>query len=451
MKFYNKIIGLSVFVALASLGRGVHATGFALIEQNASGLGNSYAGAAAAAEDASTIFFNPAGMTRLPGRQFVGALHAILPSAKFNNTGSTAAGGGFGLGGNGGNAGDLAAVPNLYLSWQLNPSWFAGIGVNAPFGLKTEYDAGWIGRFHALKSEIKSININPSIAFKVNDSFSLGGGINWMRTEAEITKAINYTAVAQAAGLLAQVGLGSEGSNRIAGDDTAWGFNLGLLFNPQPNTTIGVSYRSAMKNTLSGSVVYANRPAALTANLANPLLAAQVGDSAINAKLKLPASYSFAVRHQVDQKWDVLFDATRTEWSSVQSLDIIRNTGATLESVPFEWKNTWRVGLGVNYRYSDAWTIRGGIAFDKSPVTDALRIPRLPDEDRKWLSIGAQYKLSKEGAIDFGYAHLFVKDSVVNLSGPPALTPQLVAGRGALVGNYNSQVNILSIQYRHHF
>ena len=454
MKNTRTLISFAVASTLAGLAGGAQGSGFALIEQNASGLGNAYAGAAAAADDASTIYFNPAGMTKLPGRQAVMAGHLIIPSAKFSNTASTAAGGGFALGSNGGDAGDLAFVPNAYLSWQLSPQWFVGIGVNAPFGLKTDYDADWVGRFHALKSEIKAINVNPSVAFKASDNFSLGFGINYQYVEAEITKAVNYTAVAAGtgnAGLIAATGAANAGSNSVEGDDSAWGFNLGIMFHPTPNTNVGLSYRSAMNLTLSGSVTYTGRPAAMTAALAIPALAAQVGDSPITANLKMPASWSFAVKHQLNPKWDVLFDATRMEWSSIKTLDIVRNSGAVLESVPFNWKDTWRVGLGVNYRYSPVWTFRAGVALDQTPTSDTYRIPRLPDEDRTWVAVGGQYKISKAGALDFGYAHLFVQDPAMNLSGAPALTPALVAGRGALIGNYDSNVNIFSVQYRHNF
>jgi len=451
----RKLMTLAVAAALGGMAPGVYASGFALIEQNASGLGNAYAGAAAAAEDASTIFFNPAGMTKLPGRQAVGVLHAIVPSAKFTNTGSTAAGGGFALGGNGGDAGDLAFVPNAYLSWQVNPQWFVGVGLSAPFGLATEYDADWVGRFHAIKSEIKTININPSAAYKVNDSLSLGLGVNWQRAEAEITKAVNYTAVAAATGnaaLIAAVGAGNAGSNKIEADDDAWGFNVGLMFSPSPNTNIGLSYRSEMKYTLSGSAAFFSRPAALNAALgASAALAAQIGDSPVTADLKLPASYSLAVKQQINPKWDVLFDLTRTQWSSIPSLDIIRNSGATLESVPFNWENTWRVGLGFNYRHDPSWIFRFGVAYDESPVPDTFRIPRVPDEDRTWIAFGVQYTISKAGAIDFGYAHLFVREATLSMTGPPALTAAQAAGRGNLVGTYDSQVNIFSMQYRHIF
>jgi len=198
MKLIRKVMPLAVAAALTGFSAGAQASGFALIEQNASGIGNAYAGGAAVAEDASTIYFNPAGMTRLPGRQAVGALHAIKPKTEFTNTGSTLAAAQGSLGGNGGDAGDWAFVPNAYLSWQINNQWFVGVGLNAPFGLKTEYDAGWVGRFHALESEVKTINVNPSVAFKLSDAVSLGFGVNWQRMEATLTNSVNYAAGAAA-------------------------------------------------------------------------------------------------------------------------------------------------------------------------------------------------------------------------------------------------------------
>lgn len=463
MRKRNKIIMLSVFSALGGASGSALASSFALIEQSASGLGNAYAGQAAAAEDASTIFFNPAGMTRLPGRSFVVVGNLIKPSATFNNTGSTAAvsttggAGPFALNGNGGDGGDLALVPNAYLSWQLGPKLFAGVGVSVPFGLKTEYDANWMGRFHAIKSELKTININPSIAYKINDTIAVGAGLNWQRVEAELTKAVNYSFVASAGGIPG-VANNTEGSNKIEGSDSTWGFNLGVMINPSPATNIGLAYRSAMAYKLSGTVAYFGRTAFLDSVLAGAFgpgvaaaAGAQIGDSPVTADVKLPASFSAAFKHQLNAQWDVLADATWTQWSSLKSLDVVRSSGVLLESTPFNYQDVWRIGLGANYRPNDAWTVRAGIAYDQTPTSDIYRTPRIPDQDRTWLALGGQYRISKASAIDFGYAHLFVKSASIALTGPPALSAAASAGRGRLIGNFDNKVDILSVQYRHSF
>src|SRR5512145_2152588 len=170
---------------LLAFAGGASAAAFQLWEQNASGLGNAYAGSAAVADNASTIFFNPAGMTQLPGLHLSAGVAGVGPSYKFQNSGST------GTGGNGGDAGGWAAVPNAYFSAQLAPNWFVGFGISAPFGLATEYDdSNWIGRYQSLKSEVKTVNYNPSLGYRVNDKVSLGLGINYQTIDAELTSAL---------------------------------------------------------------------------------------------------------------------------------------------------------------------------------------------------------------------------------------------------------------------
>ena len=419
---------LAVAAAAAGYAGGAQASAFALVEQNASGLGNAYAGVAAVAEDASTIFWNPAGMTRLPGRQVVGALHAIRPKSEFTNTGSAALPG-RPLGSNGGDAGDWAFVPNAYLSWQLTPNWFAGLGVNAPFGLKTEYDPTWVGRFHAVKSELKTYNVNPSLAYKLNDQVSFGAGVSWQRADATLSNAVFFGAL-------------GEGLAQVEGDDASWGFNLGALFTLGNNTRIGIAYRSAVEYDLSGSVVFANRPAAL---------AGALPDGPITANIKMPASASWSIFHQLNPKWDLLADITWTQWSNIQALNILRTNGTLLSTTPLNWDDTWRFSAGANYHHSSALTLRFGAAFDQSPSNDADRTPRIPDQDRTWLSIGAQYRMSKQAVLDVGYTYIFVKDPVINLCGPATAATAACAGKNQLTGTYDANVNIVSAQFRYSF
>jgi long-chain fatty acid transport protein len=462
--FGGTLISAAVGAALVALAGNASAGGFAIGTQNASGLGNAYAGAAATAEDASTIWYNPAGMTRLPGRQAVGSLNALKPETKFSSDTSrttlppliTT-----GLTDNGGDAGDWAFVPDGYLSWQLTPELWAGIGLSAPFGLTTEWDSGWVGRFHAIKSDLLTININPSIAWKVNEMFSVGAGISAMYIDAELTNAVDYSAIAAspggaagaaALGALAvpgacpgaqtgAVALGGgrncEGVATVKGDDWSWGWNLGAMFNVSPETRIGVAYRSTVKQKLGGDVSFSNRPAILNAAVPN---------SGVTAEVKLPDTLSVGLAHGFG-RFQILADYTWTGWDSVQDLTVVRSSGATLSNTPLRFKNSWRVGLGLNYQLDSQWKLRVGTAYDKTPVQDEFRTPRLPDESRVWLALGAQWQFSKQGALDFGYAHEFVDDASSQLvSAAPPSAPQ-----GNLYGTYKLNVNIVGVQLRYNF
>jgi len=445
----SDVMAWSMAAALGVAAGGAAASAFQLMEQNASGLGNAYAGQAASAQDASTIFFNPAGMTRIPGKNAVGVLNVIKPSAEFTNTGSTLAPLQPVLGGNGNDAADWAYVPNGYLSWQLNPQLFVGIGFSTPYGLKTDYDAGWVGRFHALTSDLKTLNVNPSIAYKISDTLSIGGGVNYQFAKARLSNAVNYSAAAFGAGgapLLAAVGgPGAEGVATVKGDDGAWGWNVGIMVDLTPSTRVGASYRSAVDFRLEGDATFQNRPAALAAGLPN---------GPVYADIKVPAVTSVAIFHQLNPQWDLLADVSWTEWSSIQSLDIIRTSGARLSTTPLNWKDTWRVGAGANYHHDSQWTFRVGTAYDETPVQDAERTPRVPDADRIWLALGAQFRWSKQLAFDVGYAHIFAKNASVNLcnAAQAAANPPACAGKNNLVGTYDdNKVDIFSAQMRYSF
>ena len=398
------------------------AAGFALIEQSGSGMGNAFAGGSAIAEDASTVYFNPAGMTYIDGTQLVGALHLIKPSAEFNNNGSIA-GAGKPLGGTGGDAGDLAFIPNAYFKMDFNDSIKLGIGVNAPFGLKTEYDNGWIGRFQALKSEVKTVNINPALAFKVNDQLSLGFGVSVMWAQATLTRAVNF-------------GAAGEGSVKIKADDWGFGYNLGAIYQLTPDTRIGMAYRSKVDQHLEGDATF-NRPIGIPN-------AGAAADGAINASVSLPENFSFSAFSKLDDTWDVMGDITWTHWSRFKQLTILRSSGALLSNTNENWDNSMRYSIGANYHYSDSIKLRAGLAYDQEAVNDDFRTARIPGNDRKWLALGANWKASPNSSVDVGYAHLFISDASIN-------DGRSGAANGTLKGSYDGDVNILSMQYTHNF
>jgi long-chain fatty acid transport protein len=414
--------------ALLALASGTaSAAGFQLLEQNASGIGNAYAGSAAVAENASTIFYNPAGMTQLQAREMSVGLSLVRPSFKFTDQGSSAGV----LSGNAQDAGDWAALPNAYLSWALDKDLYVGVGLGAPFGLVTEYNRDWVGSAHSIKFDIKTMNINPSIAWRVNEKVSLGFGLNWQRMEAEYVR--------RAGTITTPLPLASTFATLDA-DDDSWGWNVGALFNLSDATKVGVSYRSKIKHELKGSLEFSG-----TAANRHPLT---TGVSA-SADVELPDIFILSLSHKLDSRWELLGDVSWTGWSSVDKVDIMRTSGLLLgtpqekaQTLDTDFQDTWRVALGANYQLNDAWKLKFGMAFDETPVKNAeKRLTSLPDNDRIWFSFGGQWKPSKGSALDMGVSYLYVDDTKINNGS--ASDPS----KGLVKGEYDSSVWILGAQY----
>lgn len=313
--------------------------GFALQENSGSGLGNAYAGGAAAAQDASTVWSNPAGMARLGRGQVAGALNLIQPSLKFSNANSVAAAQ-QPLGNNGGNAGSLAAVPNLYFTMPVAPQWTAGIGLNAPFGLTSDYGEGWIGRFQGLKSEVKTINVNPAVSWQPLANLAVGAGLNYQYLDATFTSNANYSAALLAAAAangiapgsplynaIAQATPGLQSNVDVSGSDRAWGWNLGVLFDITPDHRIGVHYRSALKYTVSGQVTFANPAlpalapplAAVVGQLAAGVNSHALYDSGAASRIKLPEIVNLSYFGRLNERWDLMADLQYTGWARSSS------------------------------------------------------------------------------------------------------------------------------------
>lgn len=427
-----KSLAFKVAVALGAFAAGnTMAAGFALQNQNGAGTGYAYAGSAAVAEDASTIYFNPAGMLYLSeGHHITGALTVLDRSLKFSDRGSTplvvpvpnVGNFAYPLGTAGGNAGGISLVPAAYWTMSLNKDLRVGVGVSPTFGNATEWDDTFIGRYQGVYSEIKAINVNPSVAFRVNEIVALGFGINYVKFEADLRGMQPVPAA-----LPARVDVKSK----LSGDDAGWGWNAGAIFQLTPATRAALTYRSRIDLDVEGNV--------------------EAGPSATPAKvsIELPDTASLAIAHQATDRLQILADYTWTGWSSIPRLNVQHRTfGATLTDEQLGFEDSYRIGLGMQYQYTDALRLRAGLAYDQSPVHNAAdRTVRLPDADRTWLALGFNYKLNKQTSIDAGYAHLFFDKESIDRRTVLGTTPtsQFVKG------SFDTSVNILSVQLNHAF
>jgi len=458
----KKSFGLSLILlgALLLPANMAYASGFAIIEQSVSGLGTSFASGAAAAEDASTVYFNPAGMTLIKGQQVVAGTHIIVPSAKFHVTSATSPAvvinPAFGPipGENDVDGGVTGIVPNLYYVNNPGNGLAFGLGVNAPFGLATDYGKNWIGRYHAVESNVKTININPSIAYQVTDKLSLGAGVSAQYIDVTLSSMINGGLVVASKGGAA---LPNSTANDIfvenKADDWSYGYNLGAIYQLRDGSRIGMSYRSKIKQELTGTTK-TSVPATI-AGTALPALggiptAALFPNQNVNGSIELPASASLSIYHELNNKLALLGDISWTDWSSFDQLTLNFEgaglAGSTSTTTVENWNDSWRFSLGAIYQYNDALKLRGGLAFDQTPIPDAEhRTPRIPGEDRTWVSIGAGYKFSESISGDFAYAHLFVPNGDINAS--LAENPS----SGSLVGSTENSVDIASIQLSYSF
>jgi long-chain fatty acid transport protein len=449
--------GLGALLVISSLG--AQAGGFALIEQSVSSMGTAYANGAAGIDDASTLFFNPASMTRLQGKQATGGVHIVHSDVKFSGKGTynSAAlppplGGAPIQGKTSDNLSLTAAVPHGAYSQQFNDQLWFGLSVNGPFGLKTKYDDNWVGRYNAIESELITVNVNPSFAYKINEAVSVGAGVSALYADGKLTQAVDGGLATAFPPINVPPGAppfnwipGSktyDGKAKLTGNDWGYGFNLGVLLKPSDRTRLGIAYRSKVDLTIKGNVDVSGLPPPL-----------DVRNDKQNAKLDLtlPDSLSFSGLQQLTAKWAVMADVTWTNWSKLDSLDIDLEDGSR-SVTQLQWEDTLRYSLGVTYQHNDSWLLRTGVAYDETPIpNDKYRTARIPGESRTWLALGANYRYDTRLSFDFGYAHLFVNDPRINSSDAYDPTTGQTTGFHRITGDYDASVDIFSAQVNWRF
>jgi long-chain fatty acid transport protein len=446
----QRLLPLLFLFLLEVLGAGrAGGSGFEIQERSGRGVGSAFAGEGALGEDGAIVFHNPAGMTLLPGTQAMISADLIAANIDFENEGSSVnadLGGGLLTGKDTGGAGEYGIVPSSYLTHQLTDRWFLGFAANAPFGLKTQWDKGWVGRYHAVESSLRTINLNPAFAFRAFPWLSLGAGMSAQYAKAVLTNSIDLGGVCaifggQAGlppGVCGAIGLApqqSDGFVRVVGDDWSFGWNLGVLLEPRRDTRIGLAYRSRVSHGLSGDVDFTIPKKAAILQSTGALV-----DSAGTANVTLPDTASLSAFHHIDRRWAIFGDVTWTHWDTFQQIVVkFRNPAQPTAVEPEEWDDTFRLALGGRYEATEHWIFRAGTAYDMSPVPDDVRrSARIPDSDRIWASLGVGYRLNDVVRFDLGYSHLFALAADTR-------SPDQNTGH-VLRGEFTGDANIVGVQ-----
>lgn len=389
-----------------SASQSVNAAGFYIQEQSVSGLGTSFAGQAASPRDASILFFNPSGLTHLDGRQVNVGVHLISPHAKLEDNGSTITdpavnGGaaqalnlvaGIGTLDDGGNPGSVAAVPNFYYAQPFTDDnkWWLGFGISAPFGLGTEYNDDFFGRFLSTKSKLQTIDFQPTIAYQATDWLSIGASAIIEKATANL---FQNAYVATAVGGPRQI------KTNLKGEDWSLGYNVGFMIEPWDHTTIGLDYRSGISHTLVGELVVEDGTFA---------------SSGAEANLTLPDIASLGMAHRFNDQWTGLLSATWFGWNNTDKVRVRRDDGAAGPTLAFDYHATWAFGLGAEYKWDDEWTFRAGYQWDETPSSLRGRSSLNPDGDRNWFSGGLTYNYSDKISVDFAATYIDIEDTDID-------------------------------------
>ncbi|WP_049848967.1 long-chain fatty acid transporter FadL [Trabulsiella odontotermitis] len=386
---------LAVAVALVS----THAwsAGFQLNEFSTSGLGRAYSGEGAIADDAGNVSRNPALITLFDRPAFSAGAVYIDPDV--NITGSSPF---TGRSTNADNIAPVAWVPNVHFVMPINEQFGVGASVTSNFGLATEFNNDFLAGEYGGKTDLTTVNLNLSGAYRLNDNWSFGLGFNAVYADAKIER----YAGEQTAG----AGLAAPGSQiaRLKGDEWGFGWNAGILYELDKNNRYGLTYRSEVKIDFDGD--YKSNINSLANGLPGAGTAFPWGTSGStipgSLSLHLPEMWEVSGYNRVAPQWAVHYSVAYTSWSQFQELKATGTQGQTLFYKDEGFKDSYRIALGTTYYYDDNWTFRTGIAFDDSPVPANNRSISIPDQDRLWLSAGATYAFNEDASVDVGASYM---------------------------------------------
>lgn len=439
MKLFHRSLAVAAvsLSALAAAAPGASAGGFAVREQSATAQGMSFAGAASGSGGLSSMFWNPAAITMRPGWNSEYHASLIIPEAEITPIpGFSPVSPGLAtspflafppLSGNFVGSGDIAqdaVVPASYSSYQFNDRLWLGLSSTSPFGLVTKPETLWSGQLYARSSKVFTLNVNPIVGYKVTDWLSIAGGPVVQYIDVRLKRALGF--------------LPTSGQGILEGDDIGVGFTGGVMLTPWAGTQIGVGFRSMIHHELEG-----------TQSTSAPLT-----EVPIRAKVNLPETVTVGLTQWIGPSFNVSLGFEWANWSRLGTQAVVGPAGAPINTLPLNYKDGYFYSLGAEYWFSPRLAVRGGIAYEDSPITDAVRTPRLPDNDRVWLSVGASYKWSEKLSFDASYSHIFVKDTPIRIvPGHAEFVSAPVPGVGVVplnfVADVDANVNIFSVAVKY--
>ncbi|MBD9480427.1 outer membrane protein transport protein [Pseudoxanthomonas sp. PXM02] len=457
-KNFTRVSALALGIAGVLAYGDVHAAAFQLKENSVKAQGRAMAGSASAKGDASVVVNNPALMSTFTDKTFQADVTAIDLSFEFTGGGTAAAGSALQQplrGGDGGDAGDIAAVPAMSFILPLSDQFeylTLGAMVSAPFGLKTDYESDWVGRYHALESDVKIVDLTLAASLELSDRASIGFGVIYEHADVTLTNAVDFgtgicaNPASQALCFMPNPITGPYGPQKndgvasISGTDNSFGWLAGISLRPTDKLSLGYSYRSEIDHELRGSAEF-TVPAQVRAVFGPNRYMDRDGGG---ANLTTPATHTFSATYQATERFAIMAEGVHTGWDSLKEIRIEFDNPLQADAVEdYSWHDSWFYSLGGEFVLNDKFTLRAGIARDESPVARAHRTPRMPDEDRNWYSLGLSWNVSDSLELNASYVRLELADN-------PEI--DLVSSSGSrLVGTYDGGANLFGVSMQYKF
>lgn len=373
----------------------VNAGGFALNDQSVTFLGNAYAGTSSAIQDASTGYYNPAGLSELKYNQILFSGTYIKKHIELTNGVARTNTGSLITGNNPTKPKSSLMVPAGHFAWRVTEKFSLGFSVIEPFGLDIEYSNTDIARLMSLKDKITTVDFSPTFGYKINRCISVGAGLDILRIDTTISSDVAW----------ADAGPEANGYLSAAGKNWALGYHVGLLLKPRPNTKIGLVYFSHFNPRFTSNVTNSG------------LVLFPETTSQASYTLNLPDRINVSATQYFGNKFNMMGELEWTHWSRLKTLHLNYNSSALPGIQSFYFQNTWRASLGADYYIIPKLAIKCGVAYDQSPATNTYRSAMIPDADRYLFAVGLKVPFNKYLTMTAGYSYAFYQNTTIAQTG----------------------------------